>query len=103
MLKLLDTLEEFLIHCQENQINPRYALYCLNQGIEDPENMKRIDQKRYLGGHMLGYILWNSARVSNWQCTFPEKDRYLHQVNTMPEQYNKWLYDYVGNNKRETI
>jgi hypothetical protein len=52
-------------------MNPRYLAYCRAHG-RDPKDMLAFDDQRFPGGSMCGFILWLSARWSEWKDRHPE-------------------------------
>jgi hypothetical protein len=69
--------------------NPRYLAYCYSNGQTDPDEMLRIDQERWPGGIMGGFILWSNDQLFLFRKEHPEaflSDRLFdHQA------YDKWL------------
>lgn len=48
---------------QKGQMNPRYRAYCRFHGLS-PEKMAEVDEKRWPGGRMCGFILWIGERLA---------------------------------------
>lgn len=47
-------------------MNPRYLAYC-NYYHTSPDDMMAVDDARFPGGIMAGYIVWISARWGEWR------------------------------------
>ena len=47
--------------------NPRYLAYCRAHGTPDPEAMLALDRKRWPGGVMAGYLVWNTEQWGAWR------------------------------------
>jgi len=75
------------------QWNPRYLAYC-NANHNHPEAQILIDEKKYPGGKMTGFIIWNRL---HWALFFKEQglikqpDVITHDIH---KQYNEWLLKY---------
>lgn len=48
-------------------MNPRYLAYCRSQGHPDPDVMLKVDNERWPGGIMCGFILWMSDQWSAFE------------------------------------
>ncbi len=73
-----------------SQTNPRYLAYCKAHGTDDPELMLVRDTDVYPGGKMCGFIIWNSARWSDWRTLRGYRhDRPLSQADH--NDFDEWL------------
>lgn len=50
-----------------SDVNPRYLAYCRAQGCAAPEAMLALDEERYPGGRMAGFMLWIGERWRAWK------------------------------------
>lgn len=70
-------------------LNPRYLAYCTAH-YKTPERMDAMDQKRWPGGVMAGFILWSNAQLAEARKQHPEwfaDSRLLdHKL------YDEWLW-----------
>lgn len=74
-------------------LNPRYVAYMSAHLVGDPALMATIDRERFPGGHVIGFINWNNARIRQWialrghgSARYP--DLYLHMHG---DDYDAWL------------
>ena len=72
--------------------NPRYLAYCRAHG-QMPEDMLEADRKRYPGGCMAGYILWDTDRLREFRALRPECFTFM--ALTDHAAYDAWLQDHV--------
>jgi hypothetical protein len=73
--------------------NPRYILYAKAHGCTPDEMMER-DKKDYLGVCMLGFILWNTARLNEYKALIRAPMREPLGTSALAK-YDEWLAEYV--------
>ena len=74
--------------------NPRYLAYCAAEKVATPDEMLAIDQQRWPGGSMCGFMLWLRARYQEWYQVIGGQPAIL-----FPEHYrafDQWLNASVG-------
>lgn len=75
--------------------NPRYLAYAKAYGETDPETMMERDRARYPGGHMCGFMLWMSARWSEWR-ELKGYDMYRPLGPADHAEFDTWLQETVN-------
>lgn len=68
--------------------NPRYENYARIHN-QTPDGMLALDDERYPGGRMTGFLLWNSARIAEFKKINPDAFFMGHLYNH--EDYDMWL------------
>lgn len=88
------------------EMNPRYVEYCRAHG-KTPDEMLAFDTKRWPGGKMCGFILWNMDKVqeftSQWKGCRCLADVSLALLGDGKGEkkdvhiiYNEWLHEAVN-------
>jgi hypothetical protein len=91
----------------DSKINPRYLAYC-RYHRKSPEEMKAIDRARFVGGSMVGFMLWMDLRwrefdkcMGNGPVGTNAHDAYIHIK--YEAEFDKWLQDVADIGKAESF
>lgn len=77
-------------------LNPRYACFCVAKGYKTVAEADAAELIQWPGGKMVGYILWNKERISEFAQSLSDHDAercFLHG-NLREEghrRYDAWL------------
>ncbi len=71
--------------------NSRYANYARVHG-RSPEEQLEQDKKDWPGGHMVGFVLWGTARIAEYSKLNPGAFAYGGLIDH--EAYDAWLDQY---------
>lgn len=77
------------------EVQPRYAAYCVANGMA-PKEMLEADRKRWPGGSMVGYILWNQEGLSAFRKQHPEAFVGPHLVDR--DGFTEFLFQLAAGN-----
>lgn len=75
---------------EERDINPRYLAYCKFHKLSIKE-MREYDDKKYPGGHMLGFMLWIQEKWKEWEKTKNLPFKIEHYSTNMHKEFDEWL------------
>ena len=78
---------------KEGEWNPRYICYCFAHG-NTPQQQYSVDRKRWPGGMMCGFILWNEEMISLFSRMHGKEGFYFVHGNLTTEgheAYDAWL------------
>ena len=71
-------------------MNPYYLAYCEAHG-RTPDEMKAHDRKRFPGGCMADYMIWNQNKWSEFAKAHGMSRLELRSMINLPERFVAWL------------
>ena len=76
---------------EDRGFNPRYMAYCRACGIIDPEEMLNVDDQRWPGGKMTGYLLWCDEAWRQFFVFHPSMGGEKRGNRETHEAFDAWL------------